>query len=130
MLPSKSLRSLLCALFIGAYFIVLTKDAILSFFSPDDLMNIYRSWANSAAALVKANFLFFLNSPFYRPMGSVWYRSMFELAGFNPVPYHIANLFTLAANMWFTYCVALPLSGSNTSGARAGVILSYHGLVL
>jgi hypothetical protein len=125
-MPKKYL-SVLGALFIGAYFIVLTKDAVLSYFSPDDCMNIYRSWANSAAALVKANLLFFLNSPFYRPMGSVWYRSMFELAGFNPVPFHIANLCTLAANMWFTYCVARRLSDSKTVGAVAALLIAYHG---
>ena len=56
-MPKKKLPSVLAALFIGAYFIVLTKDAVLSYFSPDDCMNIYRSWANSAAALVKARWI-------------------------------------------------------------------------
>src|SRR5258708_22250287 len=130
-MSSKSLLSrALATLLIGGYFIVLTKDAVLSFFSPDDLMTIYRSWANSAGALVKANFLFFLNSPFYRPMGSVFYRGMFELAGWNPVPFHIANLFLLAANMWFTYCVARRLTGSRTAGALAALLISYHGRFL
>jgi hypothetical protein len=123
----RNLFSVLTALLIGVYFVMLTKDVTRSYFSPDDCMTIYRSWANSAGSLVKANFLFFLNSPFYRPMGSVWYRLMFELAGFNPVPFHISNLFTLAANMWFTYCVSSRLSGSRTAGALAALLIAYHG---
>lgn len=127
MASAKKLLSALAALFIGAYFIALTKDVVRCYFSPDDCMNLYRSWDHPAAALVKANFLFFLNSPFYRPMGSAWYRAIFELAGFNPVPFHIVNLFTLAANMWFTYCVARRLSGSKTAAAIAALLISYHG---
>lgn len=118
---------LLTALFIGFYFIALTKDAVLCYFSPDDVTNLHRSWTSPAGALVKANLLFFLNSPFYRPVGSDFYRVMFELAGLNPVPFHIANLFILAANIWLTYCVARRLTGSKTAGAIAALLISYHG---
>ena len=62
---------LAAALSIAVYFAVLTKDALLSYFDPDACMNIYRSWSFPASWLVKANLLFFLNSDFYRPMGSV-----------------------------------------------------------
>jgi len=127
-MPKKNLiLPLLTALFIGFYFITLTKDAVLCYFSPDDLMNLHRSWAPPAGALVKANLLFFLNSPFYRPVGSDFYRVMFELAGLNPVPFHIVNLFILAANMWLTYCVARRLTGSKTAAALAALLISYHG---
>src|SRR5690242_3363381 len=121
------LLSVLTLFFIGAYFIVLTKEAVLCYFSPDDCMTIYRSWAHPAGALLKANLLFFLNSDFYRPMGSVWYRTMFDIAGFNPVPFHVSNLFTLAANIWLTYCVARRLTGSREAGMVAALLISYHG---
>ena len=126
-MPRKRVPSILAALLIATYFIILTRDALLCYFSPDDCMNMYRSWQNSVAALLKANFLFFLNSPFYRPMGSAWYRSMFELAGFNPVAFHISNLLMLGANIWLTYCVARRLTGSRTAGGVAALLIAYHG---
>lgn len=124
------LLSGLTLFFIGAYFIALTKDAVLCYFSPDDCMTIYRSWANPAGALLKANLLFFLNSVFYRPMGSVWYRTMFDIAGFNPVPFHISNLCTLAVNIWLTYCVVRRLTRSREVGALAALLISYHGFFI
>src|SRR5260370_1606678 len=52
---------------------------------------------------------------------------MFDIAGFNPVPFHISNLFTLAANIWLTYCVTRRLTGSREAGALAVLLISYHG---
>src|SRR5579872_109521 len=126
-MPSRKVLSIAAAIFVGAYFLLLTHDAVHCYFSPDDCMTIYRAWANSAAALVKANFLFFLNSPFYRPIGSDWYRTMYELAGFNPVFFHVSNLVTLAANIWLTYCVARRLAASRTAGVLAAILIAYHG---
>lgn len=122
-----NLKSVLAALFIAAYFLALTKDAVHCYFTPDDCMNLYRSWIHPASELVRANIFFFLNSPFYRPMGSVWYRTIYQFAGFNPVPFHVANLCTLAANIWFTYCVSRRLSGSKAVGAVAAILIAYHG---
>ena len=113
--------------FIAIYFLAFTKDARYSYFTPDDCMNLYRSWANPAAGLVRGNFLFFLNSPVYRPMAGAWYRVIFDIAGFNPVPFHIANLVILAANIWLTYCVARRLTGSRETGVLAAFLISYHG---
>jgi hypothetical protein len=123
----KFLIPLSAVLSIAAYFVILTKDALLSYFDPDACMNIYRSWSFPTASLVKANLLFFLNSHFYRPMGSVWYRGIFDLAGFNPLPFIVLNLLVLAANIWFTYSVCRRLSGSRETGALAALLIAYHG---
>ncbi|HYL35913.1 MAG TPA: hypothetical protein VEV17_08385 [Bryobacteraceae bacterium] len=119
--------SIVTALFVAAYFFWFTKDTLHSYFDPDDCMTMYRAWSNSAGALLKANLLFFLNSPFYRPMTCVWYRLVYDYAGFNPVAFHAASMALLAANVWFTYCAARRLSGSREAGALAALLISYHG---
>jgi uncharacterized membrane protein YecN with MAPEG domain len=117
----------LAGIFIGIYFFAFTGDALRFYFSPDDLMNLYRSWANPAGRLLRANLLFFLNSVFYRPFAAVWYRSIFDVAGFNPIPFHIFNLCILVANVWLTYAVARRLTKSREVGITAAFLISYHG---
>ena len=87
---------------IAVYFISLTSPSLHVYFTPDDLMNLHRSWVFPASQLVKANLLFFLNSDFIRPMGSVWYRTVFHFAGFNAFWFHAANLVVLLANIFLT----------------------------
>jgi hypothetical protein len=111
---------------IAAYFFLLTHEAVHAYFTPDDMMNLYRSWIYPLKSLVKANLLFFESSPFYRPMGSAWYRTIFYFAGFNPAPFHAVNLAVLAANIFLTYAVARRLSGSAEIGAMAALLGSYH----
>src|SRR5579871_668528 len=114
------------ALLIAVYFFLLTKDSLRAYFSPDDSMNLYRSWIYPAGQLVKANLLFFETSPFFRPMGSAWYRAIYHFAGFNAVPFHAANLLILAANIFLTYAVARRLSGSVEAGTLTALLGCYH----
>ena len=94
------------ALLLAVYFFRLTRASLQVYFTPDDLMNLYRSWIFSVGSLVKANLLFFLSSDFIRPMGSLWYRVIVDFAGFHPYWFHASNLVILAANIWLTYTVA------------------------
>jgi len=105
------------ALLLAVYFFRLTRASLHVYFTPDDLMNLYRSWIFSAGRLLKANLLFFLNSDFGRPMGSLWYRVIIDFAGFDPLWFHASNLGILAANIWLTYVVARRLAGSREIAA-------------
>ncbi len=127
---NSSLVKALTAAFIAFYFLWFTRDALHAYFSPDACMTLYISWVDSAGALLKANLLFFSNLPPFRPMTSAWFRMIFDLAGFNPVAFHIASLFVLIANIWFTYCVARRLTGSRETGALAALLVSYHGRMM
>ena len=114
------------ALLLAAYFFRLTRASLHVYFTGDDLMNLYRSWYFPAAQLVKANLLFFLNSDFLRPMGSVWYRAIIDCAGFNPFWFHACNLAMLAANIWLTYSVARRLAGSREIAALTALAMAYQ----
>lgn len=121
------LAALVC-LFIGCYFFVFTRDARFSYFTPDDCLNLYRAWANPAASLWKAGIVFFrVDWSAYRPIPSAWYRLIYDVAGFNPLPFHIANLLVIAADVWLTYCLVRRLTASRETGALAALLLSYHG---
>ncbi len=118
--------ALLGGAFIAVYFFSLTRDALHAYFALDDSGNLYRAWYYPLAELFRANLLFFLTSPFNRPMGSAWYRAIFSFAGYNPVPFHVANLVILLANLWFTYALSRRLSGSREVGALAALLMAYH----
>ena len=118
--------ALLGAAFIAVYFFSLTHDALHAYFALDDSGNLYRAWYYPLGELFRANLLFFLTSPFYRPMGSAWYRAIFSVAGYDPVPFHVANLAILTANLWLTYTFSRRLSGSREVGALAALLIAYH----
>ena len=111
---------------MAVYFLALTHKALQGYFSTDDSMNLYVSWYPSLFSLIKANFLFFLNSPFYRPMGSAWYRIMFFVAGYHPEAFHAVNLVILMINIWLTYELASRLSDSRETGALAALLIAYQ----
>ncbi|HEV2446458.1 MAG TPA: hypothetical protein VGS58_11070, partial [Candidatus Sulfopaludibacter sp.] len=114
------------AILIGTYFFRLVRPSLHVYFSPDDLMNLQVSWTQSLASLVRANLLFFESSIFGRPLGSVWYRAIYHLAGLNPVPFHAANLVILALNIALAFALARRLSGSPETGAIAALLFCYR----
>ena len=116
----------LAALSIAGFFFRFTAPSLNWYFSSDDSMNLYRSWYWPIGSLYRANFLFFLNSPFYRPFVSAWYRLIYYFAGFNPVPFHVIVLTMVLANIWLTYAVCRRLTGSREIGALAALLISYH----
>ena len=118
--------ALLGGAFIAVYFFSLTHDALHAFFALDDSGNLYRAWYYPLSELFRANLLFFLTSPFNRPMGSAWYRAIFSFAGYDPVPFHVANLAILTANLWLTYAVSRRLSASREVGALAALLIAYQ----
>jgi hypothetical protein len=114
------------ALLLAVYFFRLTRSSLHIYFTGDDMMNLYRSWVFSHGHLFDANLLFFLTSDFIRPMGSVWYRAIIDLAGFHPFWFHASNLAILAVNIWLTYVVACRLSGSREIAALTALALAYQ----
>jgi len=114
------------AVLISVYFLVLARYSLRSWFSFDDLMNLYRAWTPPPSLLLKGNLLFFRVLPFYRPLGSSWYRVIFHFAGFNPLPFHLAYLTLFLLNLLLTYSVARRLAGSREIGAVTALLASYH----
>jgi hypothetical protein len=90
-----------------------THDGLASYFSGDDLMNIYLAWQKPLLRLAGENVFFF--SPGYRPFGNLVYRLLFEMAGFHPLPFRIACFALLFLNLYLAYRTASAIAGKETA---------------
>ena len=99
------------------------RDGLSSFFSGDDLMNMYLAWQRPLAGLIKDNLLFF--SPGYRPMGNLAYRLLYEAAGFHPLPFRIACFSLLLINLFLVYRTTTLLA-SKEAGMIAALFAGYN----
>jgi len=126
--PERSARILSAfgLVLLCGYLFSLTHSSLGVFFTPDDCMNLYRSWSFSPLLLVKSNLLFFLSSPFQRPMGSVFYAAIYQFAGFHSHPYHAVLLVLLAVNLFLTYFLARRLTGSRFAALLTALLCAYQ----
>lgn len=93
-------------------------------FNNDDPMNLYYYWSRGGWALIQGLVLFF--TTYSRPMGGVYFYSLYELFGLNPYPYHVVITLLLLVNVFFAYRCARLLSGSRTVGWLCALLVSYH----
>lgn len=116
--------SLLCALAICAYFLGLAGEGLSAGFTTDDLVNLTAYWHQSPAALVKANVLYF--SPAYRPMGALFYRPLFALVGFWPLPYRLFCFALLIGNLGLFWLAIRSITRSSEIAALSTLIGAFH----
>ena len=100
-----------------AWFLFLIRGGLACWFDADDLMNCYYYWSRPWSALVKANLAFW--SSYYRPGGGLFYRSIFALWGFHPLPFRIAVLALLAVNF-----ALMAVAVWQLTGARWGTLVA------
>jgi hypothetical protein len=107
-----------------AWFVYLVRGGLASWFSADDLMNMHIYWARPWPALLKANLAFW--STFYRPAGGLFYRPIFDLWGFHPLPFHIAALALLSVDFALLALVVWQLTGSRWGALIALMLLGIN----
>src|SRR5262249_28645250 len=93
-------------------------------FAFDDLANIAYYFHRGPWRLVLAQIEFC--STYLRPMGGLFYIPIFQFAGFHPLPYRIAGLLIIGANILIYYAFARRLTGSRATAWLAAVLVSYH----
>lgn len=96
-------------------------------FMPDDLMNCHRALAQPWWKLLADHVTIFQPSPEYRPLGSLFYRAIYSLAGFDPQPFHAALYAILALNSVLTYAAVRRFTGSPPAAWIATVLHAWHG---
>jgi len=123
--PSYSITFMLCrpswaalgaAVIIAALFLAFAGDGLRAFFTADDMMNLYRAWADSPGELMRDD----------RPLVALVFRAMFACFGMNPLPYRVLAMGLLAANLPLLYEFCAMLSGSREAAALACLIGAYH----
>lgn len=103
-----------------AWFVFVVRGGLTSWFDADDLMNIHIYWARPWSDLLKANLAFW--SSYYRPAGGLFYRSIYALWGFHPLPFRIAVLALLSVDFALLAAVVWQLTGSRW-GALIALLL-------
>jgi hypothetical protein len=112
------------ASFFAVWYLGQTWRGLLSYFSEDDLMNMYWAWTLPLRRLILANL-----SPFtavYRPIGSVYYRVMYACAGLHPLPFRIVCYSLMMLNIWLVYRLIRQITGSSEIAILAALIGSVH----
>ena len=112
------------ALFLAVWFLWLAGDGLNAWFSGDDLMNLYGAWSTPVWRLA-ADCVVFSGATF-RPLGALWYRTVFALAGFDPLAFHAVAFAFLFANIALTYVLVRLLTGRRETAAVAALLVSYN----
>ncbi|MBS1829634.1 MAG: hypothetical protein JST93_30320 [Acidobacteria bacterium] len=113
---------------VVVYFCVLAGDALLVSFAADDMMNLACYHGRTAWELALANLRFY--STFYRPLGGVFYSTLYSFAGLNPLPYRAAIFFLLLVNIRLCYRFFRLCSASLQQARFATVFSCYHGAMV
>lgn len=93
-------------------------------FAPDDMMNLYKYWHEGYVRTALANLQFW--STFYRPMGGLFYLTIFPWAGLDPLPYRIGLMLVLVANALLACRAALLVLPSRWLATLAAVLAWFN----
>lgn len=85
-------------------FLRFARNSLRAGFTSDDMLNLYQAWEKPVLSLLGENLLYFSSG--YRPLGALFYRLMFAVAGLNPLPFRIVVLGLLLLNLYLLYRVA------------------------
>ena len=89
----------------------------------DDTMNIYKAWREPYYRILLENVFYFTSG--YRPMGSLVYRLLFDLAGVHAAPYRILCFALILGNLYLLYRIAAAI-GTREVGLLAALFAAYN----
>jgi hypothetical protein len=110
--------------FIIAYFCYLAWPALFNGFNVDDPMNMWQYWRLGWGDLIRGAVLFFTTE--YRPVGGLFYKILYGLFGFNPLPFHVAITALMLLNTYLGWRLGKLLSGSALTGGLCALAVAYH----
>ena len=114
----------LTAAVVLAYYLFFTWRSLGLYFDPDDMMNLYLAWSKPLRQILKANLFFW--SDFYRPMGALFYRTVFAVAGFHPMPFRVVCLAIGIVNIGLCYWFTRLIAQSGRVAALAILMFAFH----
>lgn len=109
------------------YFFLLSHHGLRTYFDSDDLMNLVQLhgywrwpwWRNALEALV-------IVTPTYRPMGDVFYRALYWVFGFHPLPFRAACYALMVLNLGLFFRFALLLARWRKAALLSTLVFSFH----
>ena len=89
---------------IGMYFFYMSRVSLHTGFSHDDLMNTYLAWREPWSDVLLSNL--FVPTKVIRPFGALFYVTLFDRFGFDPVPFRLVCYAALWFNIFLMFTVA------------------------
>jgi len=112
---------------IACYFLLLTRDGWKSYFDADSLLNIAYLHGYGRVPLgmlpVQALTVF---TPEYRPMGGLYYRTLFAMFGLDPFAFRVAAFLLLGLNLVLAWRFVRELSGARFAAAACTLLFAFH----
>ena len=109
------------------FFLCFAYPGLGAYFTGDDLMNIQHMHGYFTKPFWRVVLdVFNPMTSSYRPMGGLFYRSLYAVAGFHPLPFRIACFALLTGNLLLAYRLLRMLTGSREAALVGTLILSYH----
>lgn len=112
------------AIGIAAYFLYFASGAVRAHFAIDDPMNLGFYWRRGLVTSLADVAMLWRAS--YRPMGAAFYLPIYNAFGMNPLPYRIAVLAILAANIFLSFQIARLLTKSMAAATLTAVLVCAH----
>ncbi len=95
-----------------------------AYFTGDDMMNLYGAWSKPWKEVLLDNLRYY--SPAYRPLGALFYRSLFALSGFHPWPFRALSFAIMFANLGLAYVLVRRLTDSREAALLTVLLSCYH----
>ena len=127
MTPPRKLLTIAALAAVSLFFLYFAQPGLQAYFTGDDLMNIQKlhGYFTTPFWRVVLDVLNPLTSA-YRPMGGLFYRSLYAVVGFQPLPFRCACFALLIVNLVLAYRLLRLLSGSTEAAVLGTLVLSYH----
>ena len=116
---------------LAIYFAVSAAGGLHAYFTQDDagnLLTMHRYFEHSI--LSELGSAVQVVTPAYRPLGGLYYFTLYRLAGFNPLPFRAVCLALMLGNVWLAFSLLRRLSGSLEAGLLGAILMANHPAVL
>lgn len=115
-------------LFLGVliYFLALTWQGMFYDFNPDDTTNMYLGWIKSYSLLTYTSFIAVWSNEM-RPLGTLFYKVLHEIFGFDSFPFRVACFVLMIINLRLQYSLFLKLARSVGIATVALLLGAFNG---
>jgi hypothetical protein len=114
----------LTAAIILGYFLYFVWPSLRMYFDSDDMYALYFAWSKPWSQVIHENLFFWQGG--FRPLGAFFYRGIFAAAGYDPLPFRIAELSFCLIDTAICFWIVKEISESLRVAALATLLFAFH----
>jgi hypothetical protein len=114
----------LTAAIILGYFLYFAWPSLRMYFDSDDMSALYFAWSKPWSQVIHETLFFWQGG--FRPLGAFFYRGIFAAAGFNPLPFRMAELSFCLVDTAICFWIVKEISESLRVAALAALLFAFH----